>query len=98
MALAGHERKHMQERTNAELLAVLGGAWGFERRQEAALILGARVASLEAALKPFAEIARVYLDEMGAARKPDDTRLFGANDAHFTVGDCRAALKALEDK
>jgi hypothetical protein len=58
----------------------------------------AEIACLRAALKPFAAISRVYLEEMGAARKSDDTRLFGANDAHFTVGDCRAALKALEDK
>jgi hypothetical protein len=62
----------------------------------AIIALAQELTRLRAALKPFAAISRVYLEEMGAARKSDDTRLFGANDAHFTVGDCRAALKALE--
>lgn len=56
------------------------------------------IARLRAALKPFAEFARVYIEEMGADRRPDDARLLGANEAHLTVGDMRAVLKALGEE
>lgn len=96
--IAEDERKPMAERTDEELLAILGGAWGLERRQEAALVLGARMARLRAALKPFAELARTYRDETGEFRKPDHARVFSVNDTALTVGALRGALKAMEDK
>ncbi len=51
----------------------------------------ARVAELEAALKPFADYA-VALDDMGNV--PDDRKIGLYFPPHLTAGDCRTALRA----
>lgn len=54
------------------------------------------IARLRAALKPFAEFAKVFVGRADRGGHKDDAAIAGANDATLTVGDCRAALKALE--
>ena len=49
----------------------------------------ARVAVLEAALRPFAEMAPIY------ALRPDSVRLLSAATGDITVGDLRRARAAL---
>lgn len=58
----------------------------------------AEIARLRAALRPFATLARTFRDETGELSKSDERPVFGVNDTHLTVGDMRAALKALGEE
>lgn len=61
----------------------------------------AEIARLRAALKPFADLASIYVRRADTFEWKDDSSVFGATDmemdAQITVGHCRAALKALEE-
>lgn len=63
--------------------------------QEANDLLCERIERLEAALKPFADLARTYKVETGEINSPDDKPVFGLNDAHIRVGDLRAVLDVM---
>lgn len=95
----------MSERlTDEQLNELAGGEYGGSRQiaplAAEVIALRARVARLEAALKPFAKEADTWSD-----RAPDDLHPFidtfdavhFGNDAEFTIGDLRAARAALKD-
>jgi hypothetical protein len=56
----------------------------------------AEIARLRAAFRPFEAYARVFVGRADRGGHKDDAPIAGANDAVLTVGDCRAAIKALE--
>lgn len=60
----------------------------------------AEIARLRAALKPFADLASIYVRRAETFGHKDDAGVFGATDLEMdrtiTVGDLRAALKAME--
>lgn len=68
--------------------------------QEMATQKDTEIARLRAALKPFADISSVYVRRAETFGWKDADGVFGAaditKDVTIRVGDCRAALKALE--
>lgn len=72
-----------------------------ERLEEAVAEKDAEIDRLRAALKPFADLASIYVRRAETFGWKDADGTLGAADAEMdrtiTVGDCRAALKALEE-
>jgi hypothetical protein len=52
---------------------------------------------LEMTILPFYELAKEVLLNNGNSSKPDTIIVYGVNNKHITIGDCRKIIKLFEN-